>query len=144
MTCHPCTYQITPFSFTSEKKVKSIEERKEAFRKKLKKVMDNIDPKCTTYPAWLRSEFWEYWTALDNDFGRKMKFEKEKSWNTKLRLLTWKRNSSKDPRWNQVKPVYRSPETKNEYPIVDYSKFQADEKIGTLKTAGDRLRRKWS
>ena len=77
-----------------------IDERKEDFRNRLRAWCDMNDPKCIKYPVWLRKEFWEYWTAT-NDNGRKMYFEMEKKWNTGLRLATWARNCQKDPRWNK-------------------------------------------
>lgn len=143
---NPCTYQIQRYSYTPSKKVVTLEERRERFRNRLKKVIDEIDPNCVMYPTWLRKEFWTYWTALDNDFGRKMKFEKEKSWNTKLRLATWKRNASKDPRW-KTEAVYKPPKkSNNEYGKIDYEKHkerQGENQISTIMRAGERLKKNW-
>jgi hypothetical protein len=40
------------------------------------------------------NEFYFYWTEK-NKSGSKMKFEMEKTWDTKRRLGTWKRNSKR-------------------------------------------------
>ena len=142
-----CIYQIQTYSYQPTKKAKGLEERKEAFRSRLKKIMDEVDPNLKKYPTWLRKEFWEYWTALDNDFGRKMKFEKEKSWNTKLRLNTWRRNASNDKRWNESAKSYTPPKRlKVDYGRIDYEAKKRDSKnqsISEILGAGERLRNNW-
>ena len=100
-----CTYQIQTFKYTPSKKVKTLEERKEEFRGLLHAYTRVSDPNCEKWPSWLRKDFFEYWTSL-NDGGRKMYFEMEKKWNTGLRLNTWKRNSAKDSRWQDSRYYY--------------------------------------
>ncbi len=46
------------------------------------------------YPKWLVIEFCDYWTEM-NPNGRKMRWEKQKTFDIKRRLLQWKRNSKK-------------------------------------------------
>lgn len=146
--CNQTNYTIQKFSYTPLKKTRSLEERREAFRSRLKKVMDEVDPKLKEFPSWLRIDFWNYWTALDNDFGKKMKFEKEKSWNTKLRLNTWKKNSEKDKRWNsQKQKVYIAPKQKN----IDYGRTDPEkakerlrkQSVNKIMGAGERLKNNW-
>ena len=45
------------------------------------------------YPRETLTNFYEYWTEQNK--SKKMKFELCKTWNTKLRLKTWVRNSKK-------------------------------------------------
>lgn len=97
--------------------MKPIEERKEAFRQKLCKAFNESDSptKLEDYPKWLREDFFIYWTTLSNDNGRKMNFEKEKKWNTMLRLATAKRLVySRDPRWKSKAKVYYQPKRMKE------------------------------
>ena len=67
---------------------KTLEERRAAFKHKLQNWARYNDLEKKEYPAWLRKEFYEYWTELANDNGRKMRFEMEKTWNTGRRLAT--------------------------------------------------------
>lgn len=101
---------------------------KEEFRHMLKSWTDKNDPDAVLYPAWMRAEFFTYWTSM-NEGGRKMYFQMEKKWNTGLRLSTWKRNSQNDKRWRQSeqKAVYKAPtKTEADYipPPIDYKAAQ--------------------
>jgi hypothetical protein len=49
------------------------------------------------YTTEMCSDFIDYWCE-PNKSGKKMKFELQKTWNTKLRLKTWYKNSKK---WDQ-------------------------------------------
>lgn len=145
-TVRTCQFSIESFSYQPSKPIKTLEERREAFRERLRKVMQKDDPNLIKYPAWLRRDFFAYWSALDNDFGYKMKFEKVKSWNTKLRLNTWKKHTEKDARWQQT-TTYKAPKKKN----IDYGRIDLeaakrrgqDTSIGELIPAGERLKKSW-
>lgn len=100
-----CTYQIQTFSYTPSKKVRTLEERIEDFRESLKSWVKANDPNEKIYPAWMKKDFWYYWTSM-NDGGKKMYFEMEKKWATGLRLATWKRNCARDPRWKDYQTYY--------------------------------------
>jgi len=73
---------------------KSLEQRKEQFK---------IDcfPYMTTYGKDLLTKFFLYWSE-HSERGVKMRFEKEKVFNIKLRLATWAKN---DKEWNKDKEV---------------------------------------
>ena len=72
-----------------EERLKDRENRKTAFGMKL-------EPFLETYDRKMLAEFFDYWTEHgDND--RKMRFEKEKSFNVSLRLSRWAKNS-----WNKT------------------------------------------
>jgi hypothetical protein len=73
---------------------KSLEQRKEQFK---------IDcfPYMKTYGKDLLTKFFLYWSE-HSERGVKMRFEKEKVFNIKLRLATWAKN---DKEWNKNKEV---------------------------------------
>lgn len=125
-----CTFQILPFKYQPKKKVKSLEERKEAFKLKLRNWARWNDNEFEEYPKWLRKDFYEYWTELANDNGRKMRFEMEKTWNTGRRLATAKRTIyAKDPRWKtKPKEVYK-PRQKVENQIAGFEHLYNNDKI---------------
>ena len=47
---------------------------------------------ATQYPRDMVSKFYEYWSELDRS-GKKMRFEKEKTWELPLRLSRWASNN---------------------------------------------------
>jgi hypothetical protein len=68
---------------------KTISERKEKFKINIKNLPERVNFDCN-----MVSEFIDYWTECgEND--RKMRFEKEKSFDISRRLKTWQRNSKK-------------------------------------------------
>lgn len=69
---------------STQKKTKSFEERKEAFKKL-------IDPFRDKYESEMLNDFWRYWTET-NPNGKKMRFEMQKVFDVGRRLGTWKRN----------------------------------------------------
>lgn len=117
-----CYYKIEIYSYKPSNN--SLDKRIEKFSAKLKAWTNKNDPNKKKYPSWMRVDFFNYWTALDNDMGTKMKFEKQKSWNTGLRLNTWKKNSERDPRW-KTQVEYSPPQkSNNNYAKIDYHKAQ--------------------
>jgi hypothetical protein len=66
---------------------KSIEERLTAFQQQL-------EPFISEYGEKMIKEFYKYWIEM-NDGGKKMRFEMEKIFNTKMRLERWDRNNQK-------------------------------------------------
>lgn len=66
-------------------KIKTIEERKKTFGEKLKAYIP-------TYSMDMLKEFFDYWTE-HGEKDKKMRFEKETSFDIKLRLERWHRNS---------------------------------------------------
>ena len=67
--------------------MKTIEDREIEFR-------DSLNPFEKQYGADMLYDFYMYWTE-PNKSRTKMKFELEKTWDTKRRLITWNRNSSR-------------------------------------------------
>ena len=63
-------------------KDQSLERRKQVFYNSLKQYVKEYGPKM------VRS-FYDYWSESDRAPKPKMKFEKEKTWETKKRLITW-------------------------------------------------------
>lgn len=143
-----CTYQITTYSFTPSKNIFSLEERKQKFKHKLQNWASYNDLEYKEYPKWLRKEFFEYWSELANDKGRKMRFEMEKTWNTGRRLATAKRTIyAKDPRWKLKKRIYTPPKKSPiDYGRIDYEKRKKNhesQNIDQIMTAGERLKKNW-
>ena len=102
--------------------MKPLEERREFFRNRLRAYCDMNDPDCIKYPVWLRKDFWNYWTAM-NDNGRKMYFEMESKWNTGLRLATFVKNSMKDPRWKKPKSKVYKPIQRKEGQMAGFEEL---------------------
>lgn len=95
-----------------------LEERKQAF-------IDKVYSFSKVYDRRMLDSFIDYWTECG---GRKMRFEKEKTYELALRLKTWKRND--DERQARYQPKYKpSVPTSNEsksdgYPqAVDANEF---------------------
>ena len=61
----------------------SIEKRKENF-------LEEIRLNASDYPPEMLNQFFAYWTEKKQN-GKKMRFEMEKTWETKKRLARWRR-----------------------------------------------------
>jgi len=70
-------------SATREKKILSLDERKEAFRLRLV-------PYVGKYGREMMNEFFAYWTERSEN-GKKMRFEMEKVFDVGRRLATWRK-----------------------------------------------------
>lgn len=70
-------------SATREKKILSLDERKEAFRLRLV-------PYVEKYGREMMNEFFAYWTERSEN-GKKMRFEMEKVFDVGRRLATWRK-----------------------------------------------------
>lgn len=68
---------------TNAKKNLSLEERKNAFWQRLVPYIHR-----GTYPQEMVAAFYRYWTEI-NENGRRMRFEKEKTYELPKRLATW-------------------------------------------------------
>lgn len=66
-------------------KVKSLEERKQAF-------IEELRPYLEVYPKEMINDFGKWWLQISPK-GRKYKFETEKSFQMSLRLSTWSKRS---------------------------------------------------
>lgn len=77
----------------NSQKVESLEERKEEFRKELSGIVTTEEGDwIAPYTADGVKKFWNYWTEISPK-GKKYRFEKEKTFNMKLRLNTWMQRS---------------------------------------------------
>lgn len=77
------------------RKEKTKEERIEDFKKSLYKYSDvykKPDKAKLTYPNEMVVKFFEFWIE-SGDSDKKLKFEKEKTWQTSLRLKRWSNNN---------------------------------------------------
>lgn len=68
-------------------KKQSIQDRKQAFVEDLKNYTE-------LYHKDLLNDFYRYWGETDKQ-EQKMRFEFQKTWNLKLRLITWSKNANK-------------------------------------------------
>ena len=91
-------------------KVKDIKERKAEFKNSLHQFLEEFGSK-------ILNEFYNYWTE-HGERDRKMRFEKEKSFNKKLRLDKWLKNSIE---WEKEKSS-----AKKEKPIMLSDKMKQD------------------
>lgn len=64
----------------------TIDDRKLAFKEKLKPFREN-------YSIEMLKSFFEYWTEI-NENGKKMRFEKQTTFEIQKRLVTWKNNEN--------------------------------------------------
>ena len=72
--------------------MKTLEQRQNQFKELLNQYSE-------TYSQELLEEFHDYWTEINLN-GRKMRFEKEKTFSLGRRLKTWYKNSLK---WDKPK-----------------------------------------
>jgi len=70
-----------------EKMISSVENRKKAF-------YESLVPYVKLYDKDMLREFYNYWSEEDRGAKPKMRFEKEKTWNTRLRLARWYQNNA--------------------------------------------------
>jgi len=82
---------------SKENKIKDIKERKEIFKEKLK-------PFIEVYGKDLLNNFFLYWTEHNED-GKKMRFEMEKVFDIKRRLITWNKNNTKNNYTQKTAPL---------------------------------------
>lgn len=117
-----------PFSHKPKKKVKTLEERKAAFKKL---IWETIGKNYKEFSKELLSEFFTHWTATKIN-GRVMGFEKEKTFDILARLRTWKRN--KETNFGKIKPkaeepkVYR-PQKRKEGQLAGFEDLYNNEKF---------------
>jgi len=69
--------------------MKPLETRQKDFKNL---IWESVGKTCKVYPKLMLIEFFEHWSTV-SDRGWKMAYEKEKTWNTKRRLATWKKLS---------------------------------------------------
>lgn len=80
-----------------KKERKHIEERKKVFYESLIQYTTEFGKKTVR-------AFFDYWSE-HNERGLKMRFEMEKVFNKRMRLITWKRNNEKWIKSNKAEPA---------------------------------------
>lgn len=65
-----------------------LKERQEAMIRRRDEFYQQLVPSVATYPKAMIRDFFNYWSEA-NASRTKMKFELERTWDTKLRLTTW-------------------------------------------------------
>lgn len=129
---NPCYYNIERFTYKTKTKVKkTIEDRKEDFRKMMRNFIRENDKDYSLHPKWMYVEFVDKYTE-ETKGGRKFLYETCSTWDTKKRLATWRSNSEQ---WHPKK--WKPTETQIEYtkpkqalgyesdyvpPVPDYAK----------------------
>ena len=87
-------------------KGKDIKDRMVDFQSK---IFPHISEKFTREDA---NDFYRYWTEM-NEGGYKMRFEKEKTWNTSGRIVTWIKNKKFAPKNKYPEKVKMNDYVKN-------------------------------
>lgn len=85
--------------------MKTIEERKQLFKQDLWLA---IGQNFNNYTKEMLIEFTDYWCEI-SPRGKKMRFEKEKTFDPKRRIATWKNHSlqwNKEPEKEETFPSY--------------------------------------
>lgn len=90
---------------------KTIEDRKSDFKKSLHKYLDE-------FGSDLLNEFCDYWTE-HGERDKKMRFEKQKSFNIKLRLNKWLKNQKE---WKKEKSFAKKEKKQDAYSIIQQVK----------------------
>ena len=80
--------------YNSKKERESIEERKNNFQLELSKYIPQ-------YGKPMILAFYEYWSETNSN-GKKMRFEKEKTWELSKRLKRWSDNNNKYGNRNNI------------------------------------------
>ena len=113
---------------TNAKKNLSLEERKNAFWQRLVPYIQR-----GTYPQEMVAAFYRYWTEI-NENGRRMRFEKEKTYELPKRLATWHQR--------EVARSYGKTESRNYGPAQPLSPEQIADQLRTKRRreeASDQL-----
>ena len=113
---------------TNAKKNLSLEERKNAFWQRLVPYIQK-----GTYPQEMVAAFYRYWTEI-NENGRRMRFEKEKTYELPKRLATWHQR--------EVARSYGKTESRNYGPAQPLSPEQIADQLRTKRRreeASDQL-----
>lgn len=106
---------------TTTKEIKEYKEHKEKRKADFKK---SLIPYLEIYSKEMLRAFYEYWTE-SGERARKLRFEKEKAFDIKRRLSTWKKNESKYGGDVAVSKIKRTALTLSEQ---DRFKAEADKK----------------
>ncbi len=148
MNCIFRPYEITLFKYQSSSDGKTIEKRKEKFRIACRKALIELGwDNEKDFPRRLKDQWVDKWEAI-NISGHKMAFEKEKTFDIKARIRTFRRN---DQQWNpklwqkDKKLSYQPVKTKGNYSPIDYEakRSNKDQEIGEILGAGERLKNKF-
>lgn len=74
---------------------------KDSIKKKKEKFVAMLDEFKSEYDKDTLNDFYRYWTELTKD-QKNLRWERERTWETKLRLITWKKKG------DSIKAVYKN------------------------------------
>ena len=113
-----------PERFTkSEVVMVKLEDRKLGFIKRLRPYLDQ-------YGRDMLNDFCRYWTE-HNEGGKKMRFEMQKVFNIKMRLITWHKNTKKYERIARQTDKNGNPIDPRAYVIAAYTQPGNDTDTGS-------------
>lgn len=72
------------------RKPETMEEKRAKCGMRKQKFKDELEAYAQSYPAEMLRDFFDYWTEM-NKSKTMMRFEQQKTWETRLRLATWAR-----------------------------------------------------
>lgn len=79
-----------PEKAVTVRKPETMEEKRAKCGMRKQKFKDELEAYAQSYPADMLRDFFDYWTEM-NKSRTMMRFEQQKTWETRLRLATWAR-----------------------------------------------------
>lgn len=79
-----------PEKAVTVRKPETMEEKRARCGMRKQKFKDELEAYAQSYPAGMLRDFFDYWTEM-NKSRTMMRFEQQKTWETRLRLATWAR-----------------------------------------------------
>lgn len=79
-----------PEKAVTVRKPETMEEKRAKCGMRKQKFKDELETYAQSYPAEMLRDFFDYWTEM-NKSKTMMRFEQQKTWETRLRLATWAR-----------------------------------------------------
>lgn len=80
----------SPENAVTVRKPETMEEKRAKCGMRKQKFKEELDAYMQSYPADMLRDFFDYWTEM-NKSKTMMRFEQQKTWETRLRLATWAR-----------------------------------------------------
>lgn len=81
-----------PEKAVTVRKPETMEEKRAKCEMRKQKFKDELETYAQSYPADMLRDFFDYWTEM-NKSRTMMRFEQQKTWETRLRLATWARRN---------------------------------------------------
>ena len=80
----------SPENAATVRKPETMEDKRAKCGMRKQKFKDELEAYAQSYPADMLRDFFDYWTEM-NKSRTMMRFEQQKTWETRLRLATWAR-----------------------------------------------------